>query len=223
MKLINKVMLWGAALCFFVPKTSAQLDKLNYRAEIGISHSRISNFGTGTSFLGFRASGQILFPFKYSKFALVSGLTLTNKGETDQTFFKKTRPQDNLKEVYYTRLMYLQVPLDISLHLDLHPDHKVYLATGPYFAIGLTGTTTTNGKTILKLYDKDGDGGQTPFKRTEFGWGANLVYAFKNIYLKTGLELSLTDVMNPTPTVKSHLGDGSRRHGVAYLTLGYQF
>lgn len=217
------MMMWAAALCLFAPKVSAQFDKLNYRAEVGLTRSKISNFGTATPLLGFRASGHVMLPFKRSEFALVSGLTLTNKGEANQTFFEKARPEENLKGVYNTRLMYLQIPLDISLRLNFHEDHKVYLATGPYFAIGLTANATSDGKTTLKFYDKDGDAGLTPFKRTEFGWGANLMYAFKGIYLKSGVELSLTDVMNPTPLVGPHLGNGKRRHGLAYFTLGYQF
>lgn len=223
MKLVNKLMLCALALSLFAPKMSAQLDKLNYRVEAGLTRSKISNFGTATPLLGFRASGHVVLPFKRSEFALVSGLTLTSKGEANQTFHEKSRPEDNLEGVYNTRLLYLQIPLDISLRLNFHEDHKMYIATGPYFAMGLTASATSDGRPTLKFYEEDGASGQTPFKRTEFGWGANLMYAFKGIYLKSGVELSLTDVMNSTPTVAPHLGGGKRRHGLAYFTLGYQF
>lgn len=207
-----------ATLCLFAPEISAQLDKLNYRVEAGLTRSKISNFGTATPLLGFRASGHVVLPFKRSDLALVSGLTLTNKGEAEQKFGTTT-------DTYNTRLMYLQMPLDISLRLNLHEDHKIYLALGPYFAVGMAASLTSKGQTTLKLYEPDGNNGQSPFKRIEFGAGANLMYAFKGVYIKGGVELSLSDVMNETSqTIDLNILRGTtRRHGVGYVTLGYQF
>lgn len=222
MGLIKKLILGALALCMCASSLFAQFDKPNYRAELGLTVSKVSAYGVAEPLVGFRATGQILLPFKRSDIMLVSGLTLTTKGETNQHFHLKYGATTNGKENLDMKLLYLQMPVEVAYRLQLHPDHKVFLATGPYLAYALY----AKGKSLIKgvpdqnLFDLDGE--KSPFRRTELGWGINVTYAYKQFSAKVGSELSLTGVMNTTPITAARL-EGTSRHALAYLSFGYQF
>lgn len=222
MKLVNRLLLWVLAVGFSAPKLLAQFDKLNYRAEAGLTMSKVSNYGIGNPLVGFRLSGQVLLPFERSAFGLVSGLTLTTKGEAGQQFYNHSNPHTRANEKYNTRMLFLQLPLEVSFRLNLNESNNIYLATGPYFAYGLSAKGNSLVESVANLDFFEKDGGSTPFKRTELGWGINAMYAYKGIYAKAGAELSLNDVMNDTPSVSERRA-GTSRHATFYVTLGYQF
>ncbi len=205
-----RIKLWALVgmLTLSLGSAKAQIGKLQYRAEAGMSYSKIYKFLNGKGLVGMRLSGQVLLPFENSNFALVSGLTLTNKGEKFRNSSEKVA------------LMYLQLPVEASIRMDLNKDNKIYLATGPYFAFNLA----RKGGDLDKILKQTSE---QAFNAFEFGWGLNAMYAFRNIYLRTGVEISLNDVMNEkafTPDTSSFIEvDKTRRNGLVYLSIGYQF
>ncbi len=205
MRLKIKLLALLSVFALSLGSANAQIDSLQYRIEGGMSYSKIYKFLDGESLVGLRLSGQVLLPFK-NNFALISGLTLTNKGEN----FKNS---DNK-----VGLMYLQLPIEASVRLDINEQNKVYFATGPYLGLNLT----TKGGDLDKLQTNTSE---DAFNSFEFGWGLNAMYAYRNIYLRTGVEISLNDVINnkslsARPFLESNK---TRRNGLVYLTLGYQF
>lgn len=220
MNFMKRLMAGALALVATSSVAMAQIGDLRYRVEAGVTSSKITKYGIGEALTGFRVSGLVVLPFEYSKFSLVSGLTLTSKGET-QKFYDNGSGDPTAKR--NTSLMYLQLPVEAVVRFDLAEDHKVYLGVGPYLAFALSGNAklgTEEIKLLKSYHDTD-----APFKRMELGAGLSLAYAYKDIYLRGGVELSLTDVVNANSSyVKSHLDtSGIRRHGLLYLTLGYQF
>lgn len=219
---MNKIFKRLAALAIAIVATttslSAQLDFENsrYRAEAGVTASKISNFGIGENLYGIRVSGQVLVPFQRSKWGLLSGLTLTNKGERSSFYTNANvgtvaiTPQDR------TALMYLQLPVNISHRFDLNRNNRIYFEFGPYFAYALSGKIGD-----LSLTKKVN--GEAPFNPFEIGVGASLHYDYKNIYLKVGVEYSLTAVANNQGSLVGRIAGGTPRYGLGYITLGYQF
>ncbi len=186
----------------------AQFDDLRYRVEAGVTVSKISNIGIGSSLVGLRLSGQVMLPFEDSKFALHTGLTLTNKGE-------KSGWYDGSKAGKFSQ-MYLQLPVELSFRTDINADNRVFLSAGPYLAYGLAGEV--NG---LKLFEKASNG-KTPMSPFEMGLGINVAYAYRMLYLKLGYEMSLTDVVGKQSILRSAVDGGTPTHNLVYLTLGVE-
>ncbi len=204
MKLNIKLIALLSTFVFSLLTANAQIGKLQYRAEAGMTYSKVYHFLNGDPLIGMRLSGQVLVPFEDTNFSLVSGLTFTNKGE-------KFKGSDNK-----VAMMYLQIPLEATMKFSFR-DNDFYVATGPYVGFNLS----SKGGDLEELYKAGSD---KPFKPFEFGWGANAMYAYRNIYLRTGVEISLMDVMNEKSSARSLIEDGTnRRNGLVYLTLGYQF
>lgn len=223
-KLFSRLALAAVVLAAGVQSLKAQIyaENFRYRAEAGVISSKVSEFGMGEPFYGFRISGQVLMPFENSKWALLTGLTLTNKGENQ----KFRNPKDGtLSETTRTALMYLQMPLNISHRFDLNRNNRIYLEFGPYIAMGLGGKIKNFAEkegNDLQIFEKIN--GETPFNRFEIGVGASLHYDYKNVYLKGGVEYSLTSVINKKSTALQGAYTGNTsRFGLAYLTIGYQF
>lgn len=224
-KLFSRLALAAVVLAAGVQSLKAQIyvENFRYRAEAGVVSSKVSEFGVGEPFYGFRVSGQVLMPFENSKWALLTGLTLTNKGE-NQKFYVKRDQDVTISETTRTALMYLQMPLNISHRFDLNRNNRIYLEFGPYIAMGLGGKIKNFGRqgNDVSVFEKID--GQTPFSRFEVGIGASLHYDYKNVYLKGGAEYSLTNVINKESSALRGAYTGkTSRFGLLYLTLGYQF
>lgn len=235
MSVFSKVATWIILLGASVASLSAQFDQLRYRVEGGAVASRVSGIGHPADpfLLGFRLSGQVVFPFKYSNFALQTGLTLTNKGEKSNFYIEdKTEGYSGgrftLSESSSLAFMYLSLPLEVSYRLNLNPNNRIYLAVGPSFNYGLVGTINDlKAPGVKKSYDVFG---QNLFKRFEVSLGANAMYEYRRFYIKAGAEyglttidsehkkLTLTDRYAVSPFAQDHA-----RHALVYLTLGYQF
>lgn len=204
-------------------KAQINFENFRYRVEAGITSSKVSEFGIGESALiGYRVSGQVLMPFEYSKWALLTGLTLTTKGENSQFY---TTQGQNTSTTGTTRvgLTYLQLPINISHRFDLNENNRIYLEFGPYVAMGLAGKVKASDFNLFEKID-----GESPFNRFEVGVGASLHYDYKNIYLKGGVEYSLTSVINKDFNFRNSFSQSpftgnTSRFGLAYVTLGYQF
>lgn len=225
-RIITRLALAAATLVAGVASLSAQIyvENFRYRAEAGVTASKVSEFGIGENLYGLRVSGQVLMPFENSKWALLTGLTLTNKGER-QSFYRTSNGVVTTSGTTKTALMYLQMPLNVSHRFDLNRNNRIYFEFGPYLAYGLTGKVKNFGWDLkeIGLFEKDANG-ETPFNRFEVGVGASLHYDYKNIYLKAGVEYSLTNVINKASTpLRGAFTDKASRYGLGYLTLGYQF
>lgn len=222
-RIITRLALAAATLVAGVASLSAQIyvENFRYRAEAGVTASKVSEFGIGENLYGLRVSGQVLMPFENSKWALLTGLTLTNKGERQAFYVDNGNNNVTTTEYTKTALMYLQIPLNVSHRFDLNRNNRIYLEFGPYLAYGLTGKVSNFGRVgnSMELFKKNANG-ETPFNRFEVGVGASLHYDYKNVYLKAGVEYSLTNVRNKAVLP---LPDKASRYGLGYLTLGYQF
>lgn len=192
----------------------AQRRYTEFRAEAGVTLSKISNWGIGSFLPGFRLGGSAVIPLsRYSTFSLVPGLILTTKGEK-QSFHGAKGVQSN------TSLLYLQLPIEAAVQVDFDDINRFYFSTGPYVAYGLSGKLMKRDDLFSPLKT----GLPAPFKRLEVGWGANIAYNYDNIYVKLGLDYSLMGVMNVgSGIVGSSSAMTSSKHGVMYLSVGYQF
>lgn len=207
---IRKFYALIAALIFCSVSAQAQLfEPFKYRAEAGVTFSKVSNWGVGSTLVGLRASGIVEMPIRHSAFSLTTGVTLTNKGERSQ--FHHTRG-----DMVRTSLLYVQVPIDVNFHIEFDDRNTFILGTGPYLGYGLAGSST-----LPALFKASGNQG-APFKRFEFGWGGTMTYVYDRYSFKLGLEHSLTNVMNTNASTAGTLV-GSAHHGLLYLALGYRF
>ncbi len=208
---ITKLYVLAIALLVSFGSARAQFfEDARYRAEAGVTLSRVSNWGVGSDLLGFRVSGLVELPVKYAPFSLVSGLTLTNKGERSSFYGTEG-------ETIRTSLLYLQLPLEATFSVIFNKDNRFVIGTGPFVAYGLTGTSSR----LSTLFKSTGEHG-APFRRFEVGWGGNLSYVYDRYSLKFGLEYSLTDVMNRSSVLDGSLA-GTAAHGLVYFVAGYRF
>lgn len=203
--------------CSVLGAKAQTFGELKYRAEAGVTASKISNFGDGKALWGMRVAGFAVLPFEKVPLSLNSGIVLTNKGER-HTLGKNVKTK--------TALMYLQVPVEADFTINLNENNRIHLAAGPYLGLGLFGESKdfmTKGRK-LDLFEQDGT--ETPFNRFEFGIGGSVAYQYTNFYLKAGAELGLTNAINKTNGLLNGgviFSDKSRRNAVAYLTFGYEF
>lgn len=236
MKILSRLSAWALAIGVSVASLSAQFDDLRYRVEGGLTGSRISGFGIPAKdyLLGFRLSGQIILPFEDSNFALQSGLTLSNKGENSRLYINNiSKGYSDTQKYTQTQdtdipFMYLGLPIEVSYRLNLNENNKIYLAVGPTFNYGLSAKiknlTVGDKSSNYDLFAND------VFKRFEIALGGSLMYAYKDIYLKGGIEYGLTTVdgtnrnISPAEGFSVNPFDNDKvRHAQAYISIGYQF
>lgn len=236
MKLLSRLSAWALAIGVSVASLSAQFDDLRYRVEGGVTGSRISGFGIPAKpyLLGFRLAGQVVLPFEDSNFALQSGLTLSNKGERSRLYINNISKGYSDSKKYTTTqdtdiaFMYIGLPIEVSYRLNLNENNKIYLALGPAFNYGLAANvknlTVGDKSANYDLFAND------VFKRFEIALGGSLMYAYKGIYLKGGVEYGLTLVdgknrnISPTEGFSINPFDNDKvRHAQVYINLGYQF
>lgn len=215
--IMTRLAIFALVLVAGVASLSAQIyvENFRYRAEAGVTASKISKWGIGENLYGFRISGQVLMPFERSKWGIVTGLTLTNKGEKSSFYQTTTIESVIVTPQEKTALMYLQLPVNFSHRFDFNENNRLYFEFGPYVAYALSGKLGD-----LSLAEKVS--GESPFNRFEVGIGASLHYDYKNIYLKVGAEYSLTRVINQSGSLARYAA-GTPRYGLGYVTLGYQF
>ncbi len=174
------------------------LKDLKYRAEAGLTLSKIMKLVPGSVLVGGRLSGQAVLPFECYGLEVASGLTLTNKGESFKAYKDKDYSQ-MVGSLSSTAFMYLQVPVEVAYSYEIISKHKVSVGTGPYLGFNLT--------------TKDAF-----FNVFEFGWAGNLRYTYDNTYyVKGGMELGL----NGLSDIRTK--EGTPRNALMYLTFGYQF
>lgn len=218
----NLLLSAGLVLATGSALSAQELGKLHYRAEGGLAISRISalgvdHYGDEGKFLpSFRAGGSLVMPFENTIFSFTPGLYVVGRGE------KQGVLNSGQKSATTIQTYALQLPLDLSFRLaTIAEKHRIFLNAGPYFAYGLSAKVAGDNvdRDLYKENDKE-----NAFKRFEFGVGANLMYQYKRVYLRGGVEISLTGV------VKRNLGSpyyglatSTPRYGTIYVTLGYEF
>lgn len=209
MNILKRLAASALVAVMAVGSLSAQFDQLRYRAEAGVTMSKISNIGIGSTLVGMRLSGHVLLPFENSKLGILTGLTLTNKGE-------KSGWYDGTKESNFSQ-MYLQLPVELSLRTDINADNRFYVGAGPYLAYGIAGK-----RGDLDLFKK-AINGKTPMSQWEVGLGINVAYSYRMFYLKLGYETSLTDVVGKESILRGAVDGKDPKHGLVYLSLGVEF
>lgn len=209
MNILKRLVVSAFVGLMAIGNLSAQFGEISYRAEAGVTFSKISNIGIGSSLVGLRLSGHVLLPFENSKLGILTGLTLTNKGE-------KAGWHDGTKSGKFSQ-MYLQLPIELSFRTDINEDNRFFVAAGPYLAYGIAGE-----RGDLKLFKKASNG-KTPMNPFELGLGINATYAYRMLYLKLGYETSLTDVVGKESILRYAVDGKSPKHGLVYITLGVEF
>ncbi|WP_455107683.1 outer membrane beta-barrel protein [Porphyromonas sp.] len=211
----NLLLSAGLLLAAGTALSAQELGKLHYRAEAGLAISRMSDFSVhpkgGAKFLpSLRIGGSLVMPFDNTIFAFTPGLYLSGRGE------KQGSLSNDQKSPSAVQTYALQLPLEMSFRLGtIAEKHRIFLNVGPYFAYGLSSKLT--GDNTIDLYKED------DFKRFEFGLETNLMYQYKHIYLRGGIEASLTGVVKRSLGAPYSVGLGTPRYLTSYVTLGYEF
>ena len=218
MTLFKNLLLSAGLLLATGSALSAQeIGKLHYRAEGGLAISRISALGVdhngdeGKYLPSFRAGGSLVMPFENTIFSFTPGLYVVGRGEKQGTL------NSGQKSATTIQTYALQLPLDLSFRLaTIAEKHRIFLNAGPYFAYGLSAKLA--GDNLNRdLYKENA------FKRFEFGVGANLMYQYKRVYLRGGMEASLTGVVKRSLGAPSYVSLRTPRYLTSYVTLGYEF
>lgn len=213
-----KNLLLSAGLLFATGTalSAQELGKLHYRAEAGLAISRMSGFGVhhqgdeGKYLPSLRIGGSLVMPFDNTIFAFTPGLYLSGRGE------KQGSLSNGQKSLSAVQTYALQVPLEMSFRLGtIAEKHRIFLNLGPYFAYGLSSKLT--GDNLKDLYKEDA------FKRFEFGLETNLMYQYKHLYLRGGIEASLTGATKRGSLgASTYVSAGTARYLTTYITLGYE-
>lgn len=221
MKLFKNLLLGaGLVLATGTALSAQELGQLHYRAEAGLAISRISALGvhhngdTGKYLTSFRAGGSLVMPFDNTIFSFTPGLYVVGRGEKQGTILDDGLNQKKLSTI---QTYSLQLPLDLSFRLaTIAEKHRFFLNAGPYFAYGLS--AKLSGENIDKdLYKENA------FKRFEFGVGANLMYQYNRIYLRGGIDASLTGITKKSLGAPYYVSLKTPRYVTSYITLGYEF
>ena len=222
MKLFKNLLLGaGLALATGTTLSAQELGQLHYRAEAGLTNSRISSLGvhhngdTGKSLTSFRAGGSLVMPFDNTIFSFTPGLYVVGRGEKQGTILDDGLNQNTLSSI---QTYSLQLPLDLSFRLaTIAEKHRIFLNAGPYFAYGLSAKLSGDSNIDKDLYKENA------FKRFEFGVGVNLMYQYNRVYLRGGIDASFTGITKQNLGAPYYVVKGTPRYISSYITLGYEF
>lgn len=229
MKLFKNLIASACALLALGTSLSAQdLGKIGYRAEAGLTLSRITSFGvnhdgdTGVMTKSFRVGASVILPFENTIFSFNPGLYVIGRGEGQNNVIEPE--YKNVKIQNYA----LQLPLEVSLKvLTIGDDHRVFFNVAPYLAYGLSAKLTNDGKNVNAAQPEQGTSldlyKEKAFNRFEVGLGASLMYQYKQFSLRGGVEGSLTKSVAKSLGAPYYVTDGTPRFLTGYITLGYQF
>ncbi len=229
MNILKNLFLAASAIFALTTVSQAQeLGKLRYRVEGGVTFSRLTSLGvdhngdTGAYLTSFRAGGSVVLPFEETIFSFTPGLYVVGRGERQGTIIEPATKKASIQSYA------LQLPLDMSFRLfSLNDAHRFFLNVGPYFAYGLSAKLTRGGDllnpeksslgTSLDLYQNG------YFKRFEFGVGAGLMYQYQHVYLRGGIDASITGQVKQNAGRSLYEIAGTPRYVTSYITLGYEF
>lgn len=229
MKLFKNLVASACALLALGTSLSAQdLGKIGYRAEAGLTLSRITSLGVnhdgdaGVMTKNFRVGASVILPFENTIFSFNPGLYVIGRGEAQKDV--RDPLYKNIKIQNYT----LQLPLELSFNvLSIGDDHRVFVNVAPYLAYGLSAKLTNDGKNVNAAQPKQGTSldlyQEKAFNRFEVGLGASLMYQYKQFSLRGGIDGSLTKSVAKNLGAPYYVTDGTPRFLTGYITLGYQF
>ncbi len=177
----------------------------------------------------------------YGRFWLQPGIFLSAKGmkarlEQGEVYgnqYNYYREEQNM------RMLFLEVPVLVSYHYDLGNEVQLQVATGPYFAYGIDGKTTTEWERTEKMfgnyfyrsgttetktfrYDAEADteaGRGAGMKRFDMGWNIGAGITFRQIYLGLSYELGFLNLCDK----KAWGEDSSLRTRTLQVSVGYTF
>src|SRR5215217_2211569 len=194
-KLLLSVMLVGAALC-----ASAQDGSVRFGIKAGATFPNVSvsedfglKFKTNTSFY----AGATVDISVSDMFSVQPGLTFMGKGfkldesvsDEDGNVLGSVSAKANL--------FYIEVPVNILVNIPVG-ENKVFLGAGPYYGMGITGTTKVKGivgdESVSESEDIEfGDDGE--FKRADYGINFLAGYQlFNGFNIHAGYGLGLADI-----------------------------
>ncbi len=229
MKLFKNVFFSACALLALGTSLSAQeLGKIGYRAEAGLTLSRISSLGVnhdgdaGVMATSFRVGASVILPFEHTIFSFNPGLFVIGRGEGQKIVIEPE--YKNVKIENYA----LQLPLEVSMKfLTIGDDHGFFFSVAPYLAYGLSAKLTNDGKNVDAARPKRGTSldlyAEKAFNRFEVGLGASLMYQYKQFSLRGGIDASLTKTVAKSLGAPYYVSTDTPRFMTGYITLGYQF
>lgn len=180
----------ATALCMMVGM-GASAQSLRYGVTAGVQRSSVKEFGPR---MGFHFGPKVEFEFSQntSRGYVESGLLLSAKGWSEEVMSGSGHETLDWK----CRLYYLQMPVWMGYKRDMNERATVFVAGGPYVAVGLSGKTTITGneeidtgllKTTCNNLFSDG-----VYRRFDFGVGAKVGLEFNRcIQVALGYEAGL--------------------------------
>ncbi|MDT3740976.1 MAG: porin family protein [Candidatus Kapabacteria bacterium] len=166
---------------------------------------------------GFHIGATAEFPIS-KMFAFESGILLSNKGYKVDISETQGGVTATIKQ--NVSMYYLDIPITAKLYLPVGSAKFCFLA-GPYLALGLSGTATTeltvNGQTQKKDEDVNFGSDEDELKPLDYGliFGAGI--EFSNFTFGINYNLGLANLLNNTEF------NSTINHKVIGISAGYKF
>jgi len=161
---------------------------------------------------------------------LQSGLIFTTKGAKIKgeipLGFSSGILYPGEKPVLTSRLMYLQVPIQVGGNISLSPDTKLFAKAGPYLAYGVGGKTRLEGHIIYgDAIDtqplEEPTFGDRGLRKFDYGLGAGLGIDLGEVILEVNYELGLKDIA-PVETRYIPFYDSSYKNRNLFLSISFK-
>ena len=167
--------------------------------------------------LGFHIGATAEFPIS-KMFSFESGILLSNKGYKIDI----SETHGGVTEIFKQNISmyYLDVPITAKLNLPVG-SAKFYFLAGPYLALGLSGTGTTEMTINGQLRKMDGDitfgSGEEDLKTLDYGLMFGAGIEFSNFTFGINYNLGLANLSNITEF------NSTINHKVIGISAGYKF
>ena len=188
-------------------------------ADVGKTTSKISNLS------GLNAGAFAEFQFK--KISLQPGLYFTQKGYNSKTSIIVPYPQGptdvSFNATGRVRLNYLQLPVNVLYNAAVKGG-KIFFGAGPYYGYAISGngkgtatSVTPNGTYVNSQNANIVFGGESGYKRSDFGLDALAGFKFKNgLLINVNYEYGLTNIYKSQYSITD-------KNRVMGISAGYQF
>ncbi len=155
------------------------------------------------SLAGAMAEVGLEIPFRRSLFGLQPALRYVMKGG-------KVPWDDGDPNNTTARMNYVEVPLNVYMHLPFNERHALKLAMGPYVGVGVGGEVTHEGRSYRPF------GSDYCFRRCDVGVGLEATYEYRRFQATLGAESGFVPILT---------ADGDRswpRPTAFYLNVGWR-
>lgn len=168
--------------------------------------------------------GGVGLDFEFTtNLSLQTGLYFSSKG-ADYT----TSLSDEIENVKYSvTANYLQLPIYFAYKIDITPDARLFLHTGPYLAYGVGGKRNIEsgftddrkeyfGKQEINTFDNEY--GYKPF---DIGVGVGAGVELGIIFINLGWDMGLNNIARNIKGIPSY--KPTKKNRSTYLSIGYKF